>query len=178
MPASYFHSFASPIGQLLLTSDGHHLTGVLMDARPPADAVADPKPLAAAVEQLRAYFAGELTRFDLPCLQDGTPFQRRVWEELAAIPFGETLSYREVAERLRKPTAARAVGSANGRNQLAIVVPCHRVLAAGGLGGYGGGLWRKEWLLAHEQKGRATDLARTPPAGYPPPLPPEPRRSR
>lgn len=154
MPATYYHLLPSPIGELLLTSDGHHLTGVRMDARPDAGAVADKKPLAAAIVQLQAYFAGELTRFDLPCVQDGTPFQQQVWSELAVIPFGAKLSYRQVAERLRKPTAARAVGSANGRNQLAVVVPCHRVIAAGGkLGGYGGGLWRKEWLLAHEQKG-------------------------
>lgn len=154
MPATYYHLLPSPIGELLLTSDGHHLTGVLMDARPPAGAAADKKPLATAIAQLKAYFAGDLTRFDLPCLQDGTPFQQRVWSELAAIPFGAKVSYQQVAERLRKPTAARAVGSANGRNQLAVVVPCHRVIAAGGkLGGYGGGLWRKEWLLAHEQKG-------------------------
>lgn len=154
MPATYFTLFPSPLGELLLTSDGQFLTGVLMDARPPADAVADKKPFAAAVAQLKAYFAGELTRFDLPCRQDGTEFQQRVWGELAAIPFGVKVSYQQVAERLRKPTAARAVGSANGRNQLGIVVPCHRVIAAGGgLGGYGGGLWRKEWLLKHEQQG-------------------------
>lgn len=154
MFATYFHLLPSPIGQLLLTSDGQFLTGVHMDGKPGQDFVADKKPLAAAIEQLRAYFAGELTRFDLPVRQGGTPFQQRVWQELAAIPFGGTLSYQQVAERLRKPTAARAVGSANGKNQLAVVVPCHRVIAAGGkLGGYGGGLWRKEWLLAHERKG-------------------------
>jgi methylated-DNA-[protein]-cysteine S-methyltransferase len=155
VPATYYHLLASPLGDLLLTSDGHSLTGVHMDGKPPAGAVADKKPLAEAVKQLKAYFAGELTRFDLTVRQDGTPFQQKVWGELIHIPFGAKVSYQQVAERLRKPTAARAVGSANGRNQLAIVVPCHRVIAAGGkLGGYGGGLWRKEWLLAHEEKGR------------------------
>lgn len=154
MPATYFHLLPSPIGDLLLTSDGHALTGVHMDGKPAVEMVADKKPFAEAVKQLAAYFGGELTRFDLPTHQDGTPFQQRVWGELVHIPYGEKLSYQQVAERLRKPTAARAVGSANGRNQLAIVVPCHRVIAAGGkLGGYGGGLWRKEWLLAHERKG-------------------------
>ena len=154
MTATYFHLLPSPIGPLLLTSDGHSLTGVHMDGKPGKDFVADKKPLATAIEQLKEYFAGKLSRFDLPIRQDGTPFQQRVWQELSVIPFGGTLSYQQVAERLRKPTAARAVGSANGKNQLAVVVPCHRVIAAGGkLGGYGGGLWRKEWLLAHERKG-------------------------
>lgn len=153
MPVSYYHLLASPLGPLLLTSDGHFLTGVRMDAQPGEGDVADKKPFAAAVEQLKAYFAGELTRFDLPIRQDGTPFQQKVWGELALIPFGTTLTYQQVGERIRKPTAARAVGSANGRNRLAVVVPCHRVVAAGGLGGYGGGLWRKEWLLKLEQNG-------------------------
>jgi methylated-DNA-[protein]-cysteine S-methyltransferase len=154
VPATYFHLLPSPIGDLLLTSDGQALTGVHMDGKPGKGFVADKKVLAEAVRQLTAYFGGELTRFDLPTQQEGTPFQQRVWGELVHIPFGEKVSYQQVAERLRKPTAARAVGSANGRNQLAIVVPCHRVIAAGGkLGGYGGGLWRKEWLLAHERKG-------------------------
>ena len=149
---TYYHLLPSPLGELVLTSDGHSLTGVHMGAKPTRGDVPDPKPLAAAVEQLRAYFAGELTRFDLPLRQAGTPFQERVWSELLNIPHGQKATYREVAERLRKPTAARAVGGANGRNKLGIVVPCHRVVAAGGLGGYGGGLWRKEWLLAHEAK--------------------------
>ncbi len=154
MPVTYFHLLPSPIGPLLLTSDGQSLTGVLMDATPHADFVADTKVLASAVSQLKAYLAGELKRFDLPIRQDGTAFQQRVWGELVHIPYGAKVSYQQVAERLRKPTAARAVGGANGRNQLAIVVPCHRVIASGGkLGGYGGGLWRKEWLLKLEGKG-------------------------
>ncbi len=153
MPVSYYHLLASPLGDLLLTSDGQFLTGVQMDAQPNEIAVADKKPFAAAVEQLKAYFSGELTRFDLPIRQNGTAFQQQVWGELVQIPFGTTLTYQQVGERIRKPTAARAVGSANGRNRLAVVVPCHRVVATGGLGGYGGGLWRKEWLLKLEQNG-------------------------
>jgi methylated-DNA-[protein]-cysteine S-methyltransferase len=154
VPATFYHLLPSPVGDLLLTGDGQSLTGVHMDGKPGKDMTADKAVLAEAVKQLKAYFAGELTRFDLPVHQAGTPFQQRVWGELVHIPFGAKLSYQEVAERLRKPTAARAVGGANGKNQLAIVVPCHRVIASGGkLGGYGGGLWRKEWLLAHEQKG-------------------------
>jgi methylated-DNA-[protein]-cysteine S-methyltransferase len=154
VPVTYFHLLPSDLGQLLLTSDGQFLTGVHMDATPHADFVADKKVLDPAVTQLKAYLAGELKRFDLPIRQDGTAFQQRVWGELVHIPYGAKVSYQQVAERLRKPTAARAVGSANGRNQLAIIVPCHRVIAAGGgLGGYGGGLWRKEWLLKLEQNG-------------------------
>jgi methylated-DNA-[protein]-cysteine S-methyltransferase len=102
---------------------------------------------------MRAYLAGELKAFTVPMRQPGTPFQKKVWEELVRIPFGETISYRQLAKRVGKPLACRAVGSANGRNQLIVAVPCHRVIAADGtLGGYGGGLWRKEWLLAHERK--------------------------
>jgi methylated-DNA-[protein]-cysteine S-methyltransferase len=102
-------------------------------------------------EQLRAFFAGELRTFDLPLRMAGTPFQRLVWEGLLGIPFGATASYAELAARIGQPGAARAVGAANGRNPIGIIVPCHRVIAADGtLGGYGGGLDRKEWLLRHE----------------------------
>jgi O-6-methylguanine DNA methyltransferase len=100
---------------------------------------------------LAAYFRGTLLQFELPLRMPGTPFQQKVWEELRAIPYGETISYMELARRIGHPGASRAVGSANGRNPISIVVPCHRVIAADGtLGGYGGGLDRKEWLLQHE----------------------------
>ena len=106
-------------------------------------------------DQLAAYFGGELRDFELPLRMAGTPFQHQVWEGLRAIPYGETVSYAELARRIGRPGASRAVGSANGRNPIAIVVPCHRVIAADGtLGGYGGGLDRKEWLLEH-RSGRA-----------------------
>jgi len=102
-------------------------------------------------EQLSAYFAGELTGFDLPMQMNGTEFQRRVWKGLSEIPYGETISYAELAHRVGNPKACRAVGLANGRNPIAIIVPCHRVIATNGaLGGYGGGLDRKSWLLEHE----------------------------
>ena len=101
--------------------------------------------------QLRAYFEGRLSRFDLPLSAPGTPFQRRVWDALGAIPFGETSSYLELARRVGSPAASRAVGSANARNPLAIFVPCHRVIGRdGSLIGFGGGLDKKEWLLKHE----------------------------
>jgi methylated-DNA-[protein]-cysteine S-methyltransferase len=108
-------------------------------------------PFPLAKEQLRAYFAGELTRFTLPLALHGTPFQRLVWEALGTIPYGTTISYRELARQVGRPRSVRAVGQANGRNPVAIIVPCHRVIGADGrLTGYGGGLERKEALLALE----------------------------
>jgi methylated-DNA-[protein]-cysteine S-methyltransferase len=146
----------SPIGELTLASDGEALIGLYMtDQRhrpelPTADGD-DDAVLAAAREQLAEYFAGERREFDLPLKPAGTPFQRAVWEALQAIPYGETAGYGELANRLGRPGAARAVGLANGRNPIAIVVPCHRVLgAAGALTGYGGGLERKRYLLELE----------------------------
>lgn len=107
-----------------------------------------------ATRQLRAYFAGELRVFDLALDVVGTDFQKRVWEALAAIPFGETRSYAEVAAEIGRPTAVRAVGAANGRNPIPIVIPCHRVIASdGGLGGYAGGLALKSALLTFERLG-------------------------
>ncbi|RKY18828.1 MAG: cysteine methyltransferase [Planctomycetota bacterium] len=101
--------------------------------------------------ELGAYFAGELQRFEVPLALAGTPFQESVWEQLRSIPFGGTISYAELARRIERPTAQRAVAGANAANRLAIVVPCHRVVASDGtLGGYGGGLWRKRELLALE----------------------------
>ena len=109
--------------------------------------------LASAAEQTRAYFAGRLFRFDLPLDFQGTPFQVRVWQELARIPFGGTRSYGDIAELIGHPSAFRAVGNANGRNNLPVFVPCHRVLAAGGkLGGFTGGIGLKQRLLDHEAK--------------------------
>ncbi|MEV8589232.1 methylated-DNA--[protein]-cysteine S-methyltransferase [Streptomyces sp. NPDC051180] len=111
----------------------------------------DPRPFGEAVRQLDAYFAGELTTFELPLKLIGTPFQLRVWERLLRIPYGETRTYGELAEELGSPGASRAVGLANGKNPVSIIVPCHRVIGAGGgLTGYGGGLDRKQRLLAFE----------------------------
>ena len=102
-------------------------------------------------QQLDAYFAGELQTFDLPLHMAGTPFQKQVWQGLLTIPYGTTISYAELARRIGRPGASRAVGAANGRNPIGIIVPCHRVIGANGtLTGYGGGLDRKEWLIAHE----------------------------
>jgi methylated-DNA-[protein]-cysteine S-methyltransferase len=111
----------------------------------------DDAALEPAARQLAAYFAGERTSFDMPLDLHGTEFQRRVWQALLAIPFGETTSYGEIARRIGAPSAVRAVGGAVGRNPISIVVPCHRVVGSNGsLTGFGGGLDRKRWLLSHE----------------------------
>jgi methylated-DNA-[protein]-cysteine S-methyltransferase len=113
--------------------------------------------LAEAARQLHEYFAGVRTRFDLPLALQGTPFQRRVWDALLEIPYGTTCSYAELARGIGAPKAVRAAGSANGANPIPIVVPCHRVIASGGgLGGYGGGLDRKQFLLALERQASTT----------------------
>lgn len=149
-------SMDSPIGELTLTAVDGVLTGVHMNEQRhtpklPADCERDDGGLAHVVAQLEAYFAGTLTDFDLPMAMHGTDFQRRVWAALCEIPYGETISYGELARWVGNPKASRAVGLANGRNPLAIVVPCHRVIGAdGSLTGYGGGLERKVWLLEHE----------------------------
>jgi len=139
----------SPVGDILLGADGE---GRLTDLYLRHDvSEAGDGPFDAAREQLDAYFAGELTDFDLPLAPHGTPFQLRVWDELTRIPFAETISYKELALRLGDIKLVRAVGLANGRNPLSIVIPCHRVIGADGtLVGYGGGLERKRWLLDHE----------------------------
>ncbi|WP_165231008.1 methylated-DNA--[protein]-cysteine S-methyltransferase [Aquisphaera insulae] len=150
---TYYHLLGSPIGPLLLTSRGGALTGLHMTVvEPEAGWVRDPAPFREAVRQLDAYFDGTLTAgFTVPLDLGGTPFQQRVWKELQSIPFGRAISYAELAKRVGNPQASRAVGSANGRNPVGLIVPCHRVIATGGgLGGYGGGLDRKRWLLEHE----------------------------
>lgn len=148
-------SVASPIGALLLVGDGECLHALHMTspypASPPPGATADDRAFPRAVRQLGEWFEGRRRAFDLPLELHGTAWQRRVWDVLLEIPFGETVTYGEVARRARQPGAARAVGSAVGRNPVAIVVPCHRVVAAGGrIGGFAGGLDNKRWLLAHE----------------------------
>lgn len=152
----YWHQIDTPIGTVLLAADGERLTRVHFQSgprplQPPPGWVASAGPFTAAIEQLEAYFAGQRRSFELPLAPEGTPFQRRVWQALRAIPYGETVSYGEVARRLGNPRASRAVGLANGMNPLPIVVPCHRVIGAGGaLTGFGGGLPIKRALLALE----------------------------
>lgn len=153
----YCDTFDTPIGALRLVSDGLHLCGLYMGEEHFDRATTgqpmrhDSAPFVDIKRQLEAYFAGELRTFDLPLAAAGTEFQKRVWRELCTIPYGQTINYGELARRVGNPKASRAVGLANGRNPISIVVPCHRVIGADGtLTGYGGGLPRKRWLLQHE----------------------------
>jgi methylated-DNA-[protein]-cysteine S-methyltransferase len=146
----------SPIGELLLLGDGDALRGLYMQAgRNPIRInprwLRDAEAFAGIREQLEQYFAGERTTFDIPMHLEGTAFQRTVWHELTQIPYGETISYGELAKRIGRPDRARAVGTANGQNPIAVIVPCHRVIGANGkLIGYGGGLDNKRRLLELE----------------------------
>jgi methylated-DNA-[protein]-cysteine S-methyltransferase len=144
--AAGIHTLVTPIGTLLLERNGDGLGGVRFGGEKVAVS-ADPLLLDAA-GQLRAYFAGELREFELPLAPHGTPFQREVWAAVAAVPYGQTATYAQIAAAVGRPSACRAVGAANGRNPLPVIVPCHRVIgAAGALTGYGGGLDRKRSLL-------------------------------
>jgi methylated-DNA-[protein]-cysteine S-methyltransferase len=151
----------SPVGPLRLTAVDGRLTELSMLGQahvPPAvpGAREDPGAFRDVSGQLAAYFAGELTEFDVPLALTGTAFQVAVWEGLRAIPYGHTWSYALLAGKVGRPGAYRAVGLANGRNPVAIIVPCHRVIGANGsLTGYGGGLERKEWLLGLERRVRS-----------------------
>ena len=151
----------SPIGPLLLVAapDGDGLAGLYVADEPGApsalgpDWEEDPAALAEPLRQLEEWFAGQRREFDLELRPAGTPFQLAVWEGLRLIPYGETWSYGDLARHVGKPGAARAVGRANGRNPISIVVPCHRVIGAdGSLTGFGWGVDRKAWLLDHERK--------------------------
>lgn len=157
-----FRTIASPIGELTLAGAGSTLTYLLMaqqshkpdrsDWEP-----SDPDAFADVVEQLDAYFAGTLTEFNVDMQSEGTEFQRRVWSALQTIPYGETRSYGQIAEQIGSPAASRAVGLANGRNPISIIVPCHRVIgSSGGLTGYGGGIERKRALLELEMNRHAS----------------------
>ena len=152
----YYDYLDSPIGTLLLAGNGDGLKHIEFPnkgrrAQPLAGWQCDPRPLREAARQLKAYFAGKLTRFDLELAPEGTDFQRRVWKALRTISYGKTISYKELAEKIGNPKAVRAVGGANGRNPIPIVIPCHRVIGAdGSLTGFGGGVGVKYALLALE----------------------------
>jgi methylated-DNA-[protein]-cysteine S-methyltransferase len=149
----------TPIGALLIAGDAAAVQRIAFPRRGKA-VKPEPEwqesargPVGEAVRQLREYFAGSRTGFDLPLAPEGTAFQRAVWRQLQDIPYGETISYGELARRIGNPKASRAVGSANGANPLPIVIPCHRVIAGdGSLGGFGGGLPTKQTLLTLEQR--------------------------
>jgi len=148
----------SPVGPLLLVGDDTGIRQILFvngrtPAKPDPSWKEDKPPLKETIRQLRSYFAGELEEFDLPLAPEGTTFQLNVWKRLCDIPYGETISYGELAGRIGNPKASRAVGLANGANPIPIVIPCHRVIGSNGkLTGYGGGLPIKEKLLALERR--------------------------
>jgi methylated-DNA-[protein]-cysteine S-methyltransferase len=148
----------SPVGELVLTSDGEAITGLFMEKQKDepkliSDWRRDDQLFREAARQLRAYFAGELTAFELPLATAGTEFQERVWAELRKIPYGSTINYAELARRIGKPKAWRAAGAANGSNPISIIIPCHRVIASDSkLTGYGGGIERKRFLLELEAR--------------------------
>lgn len=155
---THYATTESPIGELLVLGDGAAVHSLLMNGDGDFDArkvelTRDQDAYADAIAQLGEYFAGERDVFDLDLRPSGTDFQRAVWSALAEIPFGETRSYGEIAAVVGRPKAARAVGMANNRNPIAVVVPCHRVIGANGaMVGYAGGLGRKTWLLDHERE--------------------------
>lgn len=156
---TYVHITPSPLGDLTLLGDGDSLTGLYMPSSKGAPPAVDPAsrhddgPFQEVVEQLDAYFAGQRRAFDVAVAASGTDFQQRVWGALRAIPYGQTCSYATVAAAIGSPKAVRAVGLANGRNPVSIIVPCHRVVGANGsLTGYGGGLHNKQLLLDLERR--------------------------
>ena len=152
--------YSSPIGWIEIQASHEAVTSMFFRDDPKSDECADgfrrtcepgSEILATCVHQLDEYFGGQRMNFDLPVSQKGTKFQQTVWNALMDIPFGKTVSYAAVAKMIHHPRSVRAVGAANGRNKLWIIVPCHRVIGANGsLTGYAGGLERKKWLLAHE----------------------------
>ena len=148
----------SPVGKLLLAADAQGLRLVSFESSKRAapvqsDWMEDRSPFAEVIRQLQAYFSGELKQFDLPLAPEGTEFQLRVWNSLRTIPYGETISYAQLAQKVGNPQAVRAVGLANGGNPIPIIVPCHRVIGSdGSLTGFGGGLANKKILLALESR--------------------------
>lgn len=163
---TYYRWLDSPVGELLLTSDGRSLTGLYLKGQKHFPAIAldwqespNVAPFAQVARQLFEYFNSQRQQFDLPLSPKGTEFQKQVWQCLRDIPFGETISYGVLAKTVGQPNASRAVGAANGRNPISIVVPCHRVIAASGkLTGYAGGVDRKQWLLQHEKAADQLEL--------------------
>jgi methylated-DNA-[protein]-cysteine S-methyltransferase len=158
MEALYTTYYQSPIGLLKISGTENYITEInFIDtiSKPPPDHPKKKMPAISiqCIEQLIQYFHGERRVFEFPVHQEGTAFQKKVWDELIGIPYGKTISYLELSRRLGDTKAIRAAASANGKNNISIVVPCHRVIGSkNDLVGYGGGIWRKKWLLEHEAK--------------------------
>jgi len=146
--------YSSPVGFMEIAGDRSYIYEItfLKEGVSPGRSDESTPVLEQCKSQLDEYFAGRRKTFDLPLMLRGTPFQKRVWEELAKIPYGKTLSYSDIADAIGNPGAVRAVGGANHSNPVSIIIPCHRVIGKdGSLTGYGGGLWKKQWLLEHER---------------------------
>ena len=162
---TYYNWMESPLGKLLLVADDEGLIELAFERGRTVPVVDrawkhDGAPLREPMRQLDAFFAGKRHDFDLRLKPNGTPFQQRVWSALGEIPYGETISYGELARRIGNPAASRAVGLANGSNPIAIIIPCHRVIGSNGnLTGYGGGLDNKRWLLDFERSQRQLSFA-------------------
>lgn len=146
----YYGYCESPIGLIEIGGTEDAIVSVAF-VEHTGDVVGTTPLIEEAVRQVSEYFVGDRHTFEVPVEFGGTDFQREVWQQLQSIPYGQVVSYQDVADALERPGAVRAVGAANGQNPIAIVVPCHRVIGSNGdLTGYGGGVWRKEWLLKHE----------------------------
>ncbi|MDK9701062.1 MAG: methylated-DNA--[protein]-cysteine S-methyltransferase [bacterium] len=148
----------TPIGIIRITGDRDALHTLYFVEEKPTE-LTQPESLLPYLAQIQEYFTGSRQEFTIPLESSGTPFHKRVWEKLRTIPYGTTVSYGELAMQIGNPSASRAVGTANGSNPISIIVPCHRVIGANGkLVGYGGGLWRKQWLLSFEQEHSTSSL--------------------
>lgn len=161
MTDEYSAFYESEIGWIKVTATSEAITSIKFEEElTPAMPVTGPAVLADCLLQLDEYFKGQRKAFSLPLKPAGSRFQQIVWRQLAAIPYGQTVSYLDIARAIGNEQAVRAVGSANGQNKVAIVIPCHRVIGSNGqLTGYGGGLWRKAWLLQHEARFGGPQLA-------------------
>ncbi|PWV57074.1 methylated-DNA--[protein]-cysteine S-methyltransferase [Chitinophaga sp. S165] len=150
---SYTHSIITPVGALTIIGDAQAINELTFKEELPVTHGPLPDTFRLCIEELEAYFAGSLQQFTFPIAQPGTAFQQTVWQQLTMIPYATTISYMQLAKRINNPKSIRAVGTTNGKNRIAIVVPCHRVIGSdGSLTGYAGGIWRKKWLLEHEIK--------------------------
>jgi methylated-DNA-[protein]-cysteine S-methyltransferase len=145
--------YYSPIGILEIIGTNQEVTSILFCEEEKHQYENPPPVMLECVNQIDEYFKGKRKEFTFPFITHGTPFQQRVWEQLIKTPFGETSTYKYISEKIGNVKALRAVGNANGKNKLSIVIPCHRIIGTNGtLTGYAGGLWRKEWLLKHEKR--------------------------
>lgn len=150
---THIHIIPTPLGQLTIIGDANTINTLTFKEGLAGTHEPLPDMMLQCVAELEAYFGGSLRQFTFPVAQPGTQFQQTVWQELTMIPYATTISYMQLAKRINNPQSIRAVGTTNGKNRIAIAVPCHRVIGSdGSLTGYAGGLWRKKWLLEHEMK--------------------------